>query len=464
MSVSRMPRPLHLSIVVLAFLLAACVTSPSRPPEWVQAPPPASPEARALVVYGTAERLEDARAMAARDLERQVTQLLARLEPDAPAEQIEQIAAGRADQLQPLDEYVARDRIDTVEVYRLYEYDALIRQRDRQALSDRGTGATDPVEAPGGDALSRLRERIEAPVPPAATARERELAAMLQLASGVELRLTPSRGSLALDAAVPLQVELLLRDAGTGEPFAGVPLAIEVEYPLVDGEREVERLLRTSSPQGAVVIELPPPRLAGTMRLSAEPVWLAPEIDRWRVGASDDVTALRVDQLTGSLRDQTQVRITSEAPGIPTAVVLVDRDIAGNPIGTSDAARGMLQEFGELGFRVRRVDLSPAERDALLGRSNLGVDDLYDILPFEVLSQVDRVIVGDVHIREFTEDEGFSVAVEVAAAAYDLRRDRVLARQAFEERISGSDARATIRAAFQVAGRRLVRRMAPRLP
>jgi hypothetical protein len=118
----------------------------------------------------------------------------------------------------------------------------------------------------------------------------------------------------------------------------------------------------------------------------------------------------------------------------------------------------------ETDFRIREVDLPAAERRRLAEAASVSVAELYDILPFEVVSQTERVIVGDAHIVEFSEEDGFTVVVEVDAGAFDLRRDQVLARVSFQERISGSDARSAIRTAFQAAGRRLVRQIVPRLP
>jgi hypothetical protein len=72
--------------------------------------------------------------------------------------------------------------------------------------------------------------------------------------------------------------------------------------------------------------------------------------------------------------------------------------------------------------------------------------------------------VGDARILEFNENEGFRVRVELDVVVFDLRRDERLARVTVTERISGSSAQATIRAAFQEAGRRLARQLAPQLP
>jgi hypothetical protein len=125
---------------------------------------------------------------------------------------------------------------------------------------------------------------------------------------------------------------------------------------------------------------------------------------------------------------------------------------------------GVLREMGTRGFRVRRVELGDPERERLVQLERIDVADLYDLLPFEVLASVDRAIVGDAAIFEFNEAEGFSVGVRIDAVAFDLRRDRRLARVTVTERITGSSAQATIRGAFQEAGRRLARRMAPQLP
>ena len=125
---------------------------------------------------------------------------------------------------------------------------------------------------------------------------------------------------------------------------------------------------------------------------------------------------------------------------------------------------GVLRALDDRGFRVREVRLDGARREQLATIETVTVADLYDILPFDVVSSVDRAIVGDARILEFNENEGFSVHIELDAVVFDLRRDRILAATTVNERTSGSSAPATIRAAFQESGRRLARQLAPQLP
>ncbi len=271
----------------------------------------------------------------------------------------------------------------------------------------------------------------------------------------VEMRLAESDDS-------EFFVELSKREAPV--VFDDVPLLVEVRGPQIDGERAIDRFVVRTDNGGIASFIVPAPDASGTTTITVQPAWLDTAVQRWYDAIEGQATLDLLDAAVARVRDRAILEVSSSAAEIPTAVVIIDRDIAGNPIESTDTMRGVIQGFAETGFRIRQVDLSAAQRESLAAIDRLTVSDLYDILPFEVLSQVDRVIVGEVNISDFRESEGFSVTVGVSASAFDLRRDQVLARTSFEERTNGSDSRSAIRAAFQAAGRRLSRRIVPRLP
>jgi len=200
------------------------------------------------------------------------------------------------------------------------------------------------------------------------------------------------------------------------------------------------------------------------MRVRFQPLWLEQATRRWRDVLTTEADATVLDAVEADLTTTVRISVTSRATTIPTAVILVDRDIAGNPIVSRDAARGATQQFLDEGFRIVPVNLTSAVETALSRHADLVVSDLYDILPFDVLSSVERVIVGGADIVQFSEDEGVVVVIELQATAFDLRRDQRLTDIRFEERVAGRDARSTLRSAFQSAGRRTARQIAPRLP
>jgi hypothetical protein len=255
-----------------------------------------------------------------------------------------------------------------------------------------------------------------------------------------------------------------LRESDSTRPYPGERLRVQIVSPPVDGVRETEVFEVVTDENGTARFPVPPVGVSGAWSVTVEPLRLYRLATRWTTSVSSQETRDLFTAVQDRTRGRSILRVTSRAADIPTGIIVLDRDIAGNPIDSGDTMRGMIQEFADSGFRIREVELTAVERRRLVALDSLSVSDLYDVLPFEVLSRVDRVIVGDAVIREFTEGDGFSVVVEVNASTFDLRRDRRLVRVSFEERVSGSDSRAAIRAAFQASGRRLVRQTVPRLP
>jgi hypothetical protein len=285
---------------------------------------------------------------------------------------------------------------------------------------------------------------------------------MLALASRVTISIAPGEHQLTLSALTPIEISVVVDNGGANSIDQ---LAALMRSPSVDGERETLEARVTLDATGRGALSIDPPPIAGVSVVTVEPVWLSELEPLWRGVVVSEADRQRLDAVIERLRARSIVRVRSQAASIPTAVVILDRDIAGNAITNgSDAMRGAIQELSESGFRVRQVDLTPPQRNQLSALETITVSDLYDVLPFDVLSVVDRVIVGNARILQFNEQDGFAVEVAMEAAAFDLRRDRELVRLTFEERVSGGDARAAIRVAFQAAGRRLGRRIAPRLP
>ena len=233
-------------------------------------------------------------------------------------------------------------------------------------------------------------------------------------------------------------------------PIEGLPFVLTLVGPFVDGQVQRVELRSTSDPRGVVAFTLPPITRVGDHRLGILP-WMP------TLGAASEPLIALMSVLT-------TLRATSRAASIPTAVLVQQVDLAGNLLEDRTATQAVRRELEARGFPLvdARVDRSVRER--LLQAAPRSSLELYDILPFDVLAEANRVVIATMRIDAFQESDHVSVALDVAARAYDLRTNRRLSTTAFGVRTAGSDGAATLTAAFQEAGRRLATRIATELP
>ncbi len=483
-NVYMMRRFRSLIAALILFAFWGCATVEDRPPDWIRGGDALTPQQ--ILAYGRGDSEGEARERARADAAAQIAQVLLRqLESRGTVvtrtvgELVEQRAADRVESQDPADRYQRQDEQSVVEQYLLYEYSPENRTQDltqiyeeanlaipveREVIPESPRGDLPPREESPASPLGEVRTRLATSVPADASSRRETLEDAQEVAGDVDISIEPRQRTVALGRPLPSGFSVVLSAGENEQPLRNVPLQVVIQSPEVDGRRETTELQIRTNHEGTARIPVATPELAGTTQILVEPAWLDEELRPWRAAEEGSATQDLVASIGERLRARAAVQVTSDASAVPTAMIVLDRDIAGNPIASSDTMRGMAQEFAETDFRIREVDLSSSDRWRLAEAESISVADLYDILPFDVLSQTERVIVGHTHILEFTEDDGFTVVVEVEAGAFDLRRDEVLARVSFQERITGSDARSAIRTAFQAAGRRLVRRIVPRLP
>ena len=464
-------------------VLFSCTTTPfttdsisALPPDWLSTP--FDPEAQdvLLVAYGGTE--EHARE----DLALQVIQVLlyrhhasqAVISAETAAV-IEETARERSMALTPEQRYTEPEQeVSTAaRTYYLFRYSAELIAEDLARIAPatvvRPTATPEPPqtrqERPPHSTLRQIEALLTQPVPEDEGGQIRTLEQALNLASRLFVTAAPGEFSLVLGAPRTGELTVTLRDETA--PSESPPEQMEgiITLPEIDGHREILRV-RSISPAGndQYRLALPEIRSAGLARLEVGPSWFFQARDRWNTAAGTGRPQELLRAITARLAPQVVIQVSSRARAIPTAIILVDTDIAGNPIANRDATRGAHQQFTEMGFLVHQPEIAPTLQLELSRRGSLDVSDLYDLLPFEVLAGVERVIVGTAGISEFTEDDGFSVRVVLVASAFDLRRDTQLAEIRLEERVSGADSRTILRTAFLSAGRRAARRLAPRLP
>lgn len=487
-----MKKFLLLPVVVLLSLVTACVSrAPETPPSWITGVEEEHPEGFQFIAYGRNSDRSSARDAAGKDALRRIEQIMVRELETYPitfdeelGKKIEETAGIRAENVERLAEYRRLDERNNYEVFQLLVYRHSELREDLETVTGRTLGRDtresdrkedDAEVGTYSGALGRVRTVLEADIPVASGDRETALNEALSAASGINITLRPGEITSALRDRTDHTVTVEVRDQSNSKSASlksaspklagdGPVVVLRTLGPEVDGNRTVTRREVKTGPDGTATVAISPPQYAGVTNITAEPDWFDSLYRKWSAQATSSAEKSLLAALAERLRDNTVLRVTSQAATVPTAVIILDRDIAGNPITGNDAMAGTLQELGSRGFRVRRVDLQKASRDHLASLETVEVADLYDILPFDVLASVDRAIVGDARILSFDEDEGYSLVVELNAVAFDLRRDQQLARVTVTERITGSSAQAAIRAAFHESGRRLARRLAPQLP
>lgn len=463
-------------IIIAVFSILACATVPERreTPHWVGTIPPASDDGVKLVAYGSGVDQAESNEAARKDAVAQLAHTLlgrfdsqARGVPDETALLIEQISRDRGNSLVPEDRHEFMRPDGTTETYLLVHYRQSLIEEDlirlaavppRERPSHAMEEMTPEETPPPRDDIFPEMQRLLATLPEDSRRAEETLQQVLARASRVVFSSSPGEIQLSLGSDPPRPITV--RVAGE----EGLQLAVLELEPEIDGRREDFRTSLRTGPDGIGQYRPRTPVVSGITRIRFQPAWLEREIGRWRETHDSARIRAGLDTLEDRLSTTASLRVTSVAQGIPTAVILIDRDIAGNPIGARDAARGAFQQFQDLGYRAVAVDLSTAAETALSRLENPGVTDLYDILPFDLLASVERVVLGTAGIAQFNEAEGVTVVLDVRVYAFDLRRDERLATAGFEERVTGRDARATLRSAFNSAGRRAARQIAPRLP
>ena len=297
---------------------------------------------------------------------------------------------------------------------------------------------TDAASIRRADAVRIVQAAFGLTAPPPSTDQ------ITRAATWVQVTLDGIESAIQVGERRRLQLRLAVGEI----PIEGLPFVLTMVGPPVDGQVQRVELRSTSDTRGIVAFTLPPITRVGDHRLS-----ILPRVPA--VGATPLIALMSV---------RTILRATSQAASSPTAVLVQQVDLAGNLLDDQTATQAVRRELEARGFPLvdARVDRSVRER--LLRAAPRSSLELYDILPFDVLAAADRVVVATMRIDAFQESDHVSVAVGVAARAYDLRTNRRLPATAFDVRTAGSDGAATLAVAFQAAGRRLATRMATELP
>lgn len=481
---------LFIILVGLVSLIAGCASSGGGRPGWVDNPPGETGESFSFVAAGSDPGGDEAaaRQQAGSQLVSEITRYLGvRITSDTTVEArdaygefesqvsqtITESSRAQIGDLQVVDSYTSRGP-SGVTVYLLAEYDrgALLNEKARlEALFAEQEEAISGPEGEG-NALFAAGEYYRAALKYAE-------AALAAASSGVdnadirferninsakralaEIRLVPQNDLITGTLNTPFTDPFRLKvTGGADETVPGLSgVDIRISYQVMRRGRlsPTSETVRTDG-QGVVVFRRPPAAFVGkenlTMSLDFRSV-LEPLMNL-RDPYYDLVGGL--EQVVNQKRVVFPYEVISLAREIPTAVVLLDRDRGGNPMGRSDSASGIFEILTEKGFKVFQVD--PA------AYAGLSEGDLLDRLKADLGGRYERVIFGYARIVSFEEADG-AVIVQVAGEARgaELSTGTILYSASTSSRARGSSQTGTISAAFKTLGKNLGEAMVNNLP
>ena len=171
----------------------------------------------------------------------------------------------------------------------------------------------------------------------------------------------------------------------------------------------------------------------------------------------DDLISALTDEIL-DVRVRTTLEVVSRAREIPTAIVVLDTDVAGNQTSHFVTSEGIAEALRDAGFNIQSVSFNASDL------SGLGEAEILSALRAELLGEAQRVVVGVASIDEFEERDGYVVRVSGSVQILDLENGRVLARESAFLLSRGTNPRSTISAAFRNLGVRLGDQIARSLP
>lgn len=418
---------------------------------------------RYLGVRVTSETTSEAKATLDR-FQAQVTQ------------QIKQEGSARVTGLRVVDKFIQKEG-ERVSVYILAQYERAELEKEKARIAAVFQEQVDAVAIPEtkgkrletqGDLFGAIRSYIEAAVA-AATSKvenadikfERNINNAKRVVSRIGLVSLTKEMSGMIGEPLPSSFKVKIVD-GQGPadpPVAGADVQVSYKEARSGGRPAVRTVSLKSGEDGIVEFNHPVPTFVGkesvvmVLDLSAylTPLENVPRQYRSLVNSLEDLILSR--------RVDIPYTVVSRARNIPTGVIVLDLDAAGNPTGSSRTLSGVLEALTEEGFKAVSISLDPV---TLKGK---GDSDIIRAMASQFGDQIERIVFGTVAIDEFIENRGqFQVRVTGTLKAAEVKTGQVLYTKRMLKRSIGSNAEAAIGAAFRNLGIDFGKDLARNLP
>ncbi len=489
-------RSLVIITLSAALLLGACATdrgsSPSRSeepvPDWVMSAPEPTDQYEYFLGSSSDEAGDVAAAedQAIADLIAEITRYLGvRVTSETSAEArasldsfesevvqtVRQQSEARVAGFRVEDRYVEReDGRVTVHILARYERSALEAEKRRlEALFQERIDAIAVPEEEAESLESRgayvraAQKYIEAAAAAASSdienaqiRFERNITAARNILS--ELTIEKLNDNLTALVGAPFDEPFQARVTVGGRPLEEVEILVSYKVLRSNGRTGVSTARVRTNDEGVAAFQHPVPEFVGTETLT-----MGLDLDAYLTPLQDAPRSYQsyVDGLLDVLASKRVVfrySVESAAGSIPTAVVVLATDIAGNPMGDGATESGILQRLSSEGFDIRVLSFP---REELNGSSDAALLDEFRRVADPA---VQRVIYGIVGIDEFEERDGVIVRVSGSVRTIRLSDGEVLAVAQGFQRSRGLSSQSAISAAFRGLGNKFAEELMRELP
>ncbi len=243
------------------------------------------------------------------------------------------------------------------------------------------------------------------------------------------------------------EAPVLFSVSAGGKPVSNAEFLISYPKNARDGSPSIAQARIVSDDEGVVRFLPPEIPYAGiqivSIALSADPFLEYLE-------ESGDAPSGRLIQSLEKARGQAEYEALSRIRTIAMGILILETDIAGNALKTTDAARGLFDDLNADGFNIDIMDLNPSQ---MLSRTDQALlRDLKADLRFTDVYQ--RVIHGTVALENFEQNgDSYTVRVSGTLAMSDINRQVTLYKSEITKTSQASDSQQAISSAFRQLGR-----------
>jgi len=251
----------------------------------------------------------------------------------------------------------------------------------------------------------------------------------------------------AVYAGLRPEKPVVFRAVYNNKPVKNAELLIRYTKMALDNTPAVGKAGLITDENGKVFFRLPEVSVKGTQSVSAafsaEPFLnlLGSEIDDF---AGKFISIIEAPVVEASFE------ALPRTSTIPTGIFILETDLAGNPLDSDSAAKGLFDDLKENGFNVAILDLDPEE---MSGKSEEAIlRDLKADKRFS--SKFERVVLGKIVLDKFEQkDSGYTVKVSGTLYLSDIERQINLYKSTISKTSRASSSSQAMSAAFRQLGR-----------
>jgi hypothetical protein len=178
----------------------------------------------------------------------------------------------------------------------------------------------------------------------------------------------------------------------------------------------------------------------------------------------EDVSGRLIEDFVKNIetpRASGEYQALSRTRTIPTGIIILQTDLAGNPLAGGEAARGVLDDLTGDGFTVALINLNAGQYAA-----RLELEFLRDLkADSAVAGKFERIIHGTVKLDSFEQDgENFNVKVSGTLVLSDIQRQVSIYRSEITKASRATGSEQAISSAFRQLGRSFAGELIQELP